>query len=77
MDFKKATSELLARPGIKEIAKALKCSAATVRQRRLPEGAKAQRAAPAGWEGPVADLAEKEANRLLRLSKALQRAANK
>jgi len=77
MDFKKATSELIARTGIEDIAKALKCSAASVRQARLPDGAKAQRTAPVGWEGAVADLAEREANRLLRLSKSLRRRAVK
>jgi hypothetical protein len=77
MDFKKATTELMTGVGIEAIAKTLGCSAASIRQARLPEGAKARRASPIGWEGPVADLAEREANRLLRLSKSLQRKGSK
>ena len=74
MDFKKATSELIAGVGIEDIASAIGCAPASVRQARLPEGAKAIRKPPPGWEGPVAKLAEKEGNRLLGLSKRLQRA---
>ena len=75
MDFKKATTELIARTGIEDIAKALGRSAASIRQARLPEGAKARRTAPVGWEGPLAALAEREGNRLLRLAKALDKAS--
>lgn len=77
MDFKKATTELITGIGIGDVAKTLGCAAASVRQARLPEGAKAKRKPPAGWEGPVATLAEREGNRLLRLSKALQRQIQK
>jgi hypothetical protein len=73
MDFKKATSELIARTGVEDIAFALGCSAAIVRQARLSETAKVRCPPPVGWEGPVAELAERNGYRLLRLSKALQR----
>lgn len=77
MDFKKATTELIAGIGIEDIAAAIGCAPASVRQARLPDGAKAIRKPPPGWQGPVAKLAEKEGERLLRLSKSLQRRADK
>jgi len=72
-DFRKATDELLAGIDHARLAKILGCSVATVRQARLNPSAKAHRSAPEGWEIKVADLAKKEASRLIRLSKALQR----
>jgi hypothetical protein len=77
MDFKNATTELMTGIRIEAIAKALGCSAASIRQARLPEGAKARRTPPVGWVGPLAHLAEREGNRLLRLSKALERQSSK
>ncbi len=77
MEFKQATTELIARTSIEDIAKALGCSAASIRQARLPDGAKARRTPPVGWKGPLAHLAEREGNRLLRLSKALERQSSK
>jgi hypothetical protein len=76
-DFKKATDELLAGISHDRLANVLGVSVATVRQARLDPAAKAHRNAPGGWEGVVADLAEIEAERLLRLSKALNKAAKK
>ena len=77
MDFKNATTELMTSIGIEAIAKALGCSAASIRQARLPEGAKARRTPPVGWKGPLSHLAEREGNRLLRLSKTLERQSSK
>lgn len=72
-DFRKATDELLAGISHDRLAEALGVSVATVRQARLDPAAKAHRNAPEGWPGVVAEMAEKEAARLQRLSKALQR----
>jgi hypothetical protein len=76
-DFRKATDGLLAGISHAELAAALKVSVPTVRQARLDESAKAHRNAPEGWKSVVANLAEREANRLQRLAKSLQRRANK
>jgi len=73
MDFKKATDELMAGLTRGQIAEALGKSEALVRQARLPPDNAAVRTAPQGWEGPLAALAEKEGNRLLRLSRALDK----
>jgi hypothetical protein len=76
-DFRKATDGLLAGISHAELAAALGVSVPTVRQARLDESAKAHRNAPEGWEKTVADLADREANRLLNLSKSLQRKGGK
>ncbi|MEI9991336.1 MAG: hypothetical protein WDM86_14985 [Rhizomicrobium sp.] len=75
--FRAATDELLACITHDQLADALGVSVSTVRQARLDEGAKARRKPPEGWQGVVADLAEMHADRLLRLSKALNKAAAK
>lgn len=72
-DFRKATDDLLAGISHEKLASVLGVSVATVRQARLVPTAKAHRNAPEGWQAKVADLAEREANRLQRLAKALQR----
>lgn len=61
----------------RQIAKVLGKSEATFRQARLDDGNAAYRTPPQGWQGPLADLAEKEGNRLLRVAKALRKAAIK
>jgi hypothetical protein len=77
MDFAKATDELMKGLTRQEIAKGLGCSLSSVRQAKLGEGNAARRSPPQGWETRAAAMAEKEANRLLRLAKALQRGASK
>jgi hypothetical protein len=77
MDFKKATDELMAGLTRGQIADALGKSEASIRQARLPADNAAVRTPPQGWEGPLAALAEKEGNRLLRLAKALDRQSAK
>lgn len=77
MDFKKATDELMAGLTRGQIAEALGKSEALIRQARLPADNAAVRTPPQGWEGPLAALAEKEGNRLLRLAKALDKQAAK
>lgn len=71
MDFKKATEELMTGMTREQIANALGCSEATVRQARLDENAKAHRRPPEGWEATVARLAKKRAERLHRLAEQL------
>jgi hypothetical protein len=73
MDFKDATGELMKGLTRADLAKALGRSEASIRQARLPADNAAVRTAPQGWQGPLADLAEREANRLLRLAKALRK----
>jgi FixJ family two-component response regulator len=71
MDFEKATEELMAGMTRKQIADALGCSEATVRQARLDASAKAHRNPPNGWEAKVARLARQRAERLNRLAERL------
>jgi hypothetical protein len=77
MDFKTATDKLMVGITREQIAEALGKGLDTVRQARLDASANAYRTPPKGWEGPLAALAEKEGNRLLSLSKALDKAAGK
>jgi hypothetical protein len=76
-DFRKATDQLLAGISHQQLADALAVSVPTVRQARLDESANAHRSAPEGWEAKVAAMAEREANRLQRLAKSLQRKSGK
>ncbi len=71
MDFKRATEELMAGMTRGEIADALGCSEATVRQARLDDTANAHRNPPQGWEAKVAKLAKQRADRLARLADRL------
>jgi len=73
MDFNKATDELMGGLTRADIAKGLGCSLSSVRQAKLGEGNAARRSPPQGWESKVATMAKKEGERLLRLSKALER----
>jgi hypothetical protein len=72
MNFKKATDELLSSVSHQELATALGCSVATVRQARLTEDALARRSAPAGWERVVIQLAERKAEDFIRLAEKLK-----
>lgn len=71
-DFKKATDELFSVVSHAELAEALGCSVATIRQARLAEGAKAHRNPPEGWEKVVLKLAEGRAGALSRLASRLK-----
>lgn len=66
-NFRKVTDDLLAGVTHKELAKALGCSVATVRQARLDESAKAHRSPPEGWERAVLKLAEQKLEHFKRL----------
>jgi hypothetical protein len=71
-NFRKATDELFAVTSHDELAKALGCSVATIRQARLDESAKAHRNPPEGWEKVVARLADGKASGLARLAAKLK-----
>ena len=67
MNFRKVTDDILAGVSHDELAKALNCSVATVRQARLDESAKAHRNPPEGWEKAVLKLAEQKLEHFKRL----------
>ncbi len=71
-DFRKATDELFSVVSHAELAKALGCSVATIRQARLDQGAKAHRNPPEGWEKVVLKLAESRAGAFSRLAAKLK-----
>ena len=71
MDFKKATDELLSCITHQELADALGCSVASIRQARLADDAKARRSAPEGWERAVLKLARAQADHFRKLSERL------
>ena len=71
-DFRKATDELFSVVSHQELADALGCSVATIRQARLGEGASARRKPPAGWEEVVQKLAEQKAGAFARLAAKLR-----
>ena len=71
-DFRKATDELLAAISHEELAKALGCSVATLRQARLAEGSKAHRSPPKDWEKAVAKLADARSGALAKLAARLK-----
>lgn len=71
-DFRKATDELFAVVSHQELADALGCSVATVRQARLDASAKAHRSPPEGWEKVVTKLAEGRAGGFSRLAARLK-----
>lgn len=75
MDFKKATDELMAGLTRAQIAKGLGCSLSSVRQAKLGEDNAAYRSPPDGWQSKAAAMADREANRLQRLAKALKKHA--
>lgn len=72
MDFREATDILMSPCGISHLARALGVSEATVRQARLPEGAKARRNPPKGWEDALAALAKERARLLLDTSAGIR-----
>ena len=72
MDFKKASEELMAGMTRGQIADALGCSEATVRQARLEPTANAHRNPPEGWEVVLAKLAKKKAEQYQRLAISLR-----
>ena len=71
MDFKKATDELCEPVSHEQLAGALGCSVASLRQARLDPSAKAHRRPPKGWQAATAKLAESKAGRLRKLAMRL------
>jgi hypothetical protein len=67
INFRKATDDLLDVVTHEELAKALGCSVATVRQARRTEGTTSYRSPPKGWESIVAKVAEQRIEKLKRL----------
>jgi len=69
-DFTRATDALLAAPKLDELAEAIGCSLASVKQARMKaEGGR--RSPPPGWEAAVARLAREKAAQLLKLADGL------
>jgi len=71
-DFRKVTDELFAAVSHDDLAKALGCSVAAIRQARLDTAAKSYRKPPEGWEKAVAKLAEGRSSGLSRLATRLK-----
>jgi hypothetical protein len=67
VDFRTATDDL----NHQEVADALGCSLASVRQARLPETSKARRNPPHEWEKPIARLAKQKADKFKKLAERL------
>ncbi len=66
-EFRKITDELFAGVSHEELAEALGCSVATIRQARLASTAKAHRNPPEGWERAILKVAEGRAAHFGRL----------
>lgn len=70
--FRETTDELLNGVSYEDLARALGCSVASVKQARLREGARARRPPPEGWETVAAKLAESQVKRLSKLAAKLR-----
>jgi sugar phosphate isomerase/epimerase len=67
INFRDATDKLFEVVTHDELAQALGCSVATIRQARRTEGTPAYRTPPKGWEKAVLKLAEERAEHFKRL----------
>jgi hypothetical protein len=72
INFRKATDDLFDVVTHEELASALGCSIATVRQARRSEGTASYRSPPKGWETVVAKVAEQKIEKLKRLVSKLR-----
>jgi len=72
MNFRDTTDELFESVSHEKLAKALGVSVATVRQARLPDGAKAHRSAPEGWQAAVLRMAKQRVDHYRRLVARLE-----
>lgn len=70
-DFRKATDELFATVTHEDLADALDCSVATIRQARRSPGTPSSRNPPKDWEDGVRKLAQAQADHFTRLVKKL------
>jgi hypothetical protein len=69
-DFISATDALLATPKLDELAHAIGCSVASVKQARMKAG-EGHRSPPPGWEAGIAHLARRKAVQLQKLADRL------
>ena len=69
-DFQSATDALLAAPKLEELAVAIGCSIASVKQARM-KAETGRRSPPPGWEAAVARLARQKAAQLQKLADKL------
>ncbi|MBV8978683.1 MAG: hypothetical protein JOZ13_15035 [Alphaproteobacteria bacterium] len=67
INFRDATDKLFEVVTHEELADALGCSVATIRQARRAEGTVSYRTPPKGWEKAVLKLAEERAEHFKRL----------
>lgn len=72
INFRKATDDLLEVISHEELAEALGCSVATIRQARRDEGTASYRSPPKAWQPVVAKLAEQKAKKLSQLAAKLR-----
>lgn len=72
INFRKATDDLLEVISHEDLAEALGCSVATVRQARRSEGTASYRSPPKGWEQTIAKLADQKAKKLTQLAARLR-----
>lgn len=70
IDFTSATDSLLAPTKLEELASAIGCSLASVKQARM-KAENGRRSAPPGWEAAVARLARLRAAQLQKLADRL------
>ena len=70
VDFIAATDALLAKTKPEDLAEAIGCSVASVKQARMTEGG-GRRSPPPGWEAGVARLARQKAAQLQKLADRL------
>ena len=67
INFRQATDELFEVVTHEELADAIGCSVATIRQARRAEGTASYRSPPKGWEKAALKLAEQKADHFKRL----------
>ncbi len=72
LTFKQATDALLVGLSHDELAEALGCSVASIRQARLPRQVTAYRSPPQDWEAVVKRLAHEKAQHFARLANELR-----
>ncbi len=67
INFRQVTDELFEVVTHEELAEAIGCSVATIRQARRAEGTASYRSPPKGWEKAALKLAEQKADHFKRL----------
>lgn len=72
MDFQDATDRLITGVSLADVARELTASYGLIRQARMDPASPSYRQPPQGWELAVARLAERRAQELLDLKRALE-----